>query len=1554
MQKGCYEEVGAMKIHREGKKPAEAAENYIRKTVTALMASLLFLVSVLTGCGGGSSGVSSSASSGVSSAGGNSAAGTAVTVSSEEDSPGGASEDSGSTEKELTLMIYLCGSDLESKAGAASADLDEIIASGINTDQVNVAVIAGGTTKWRNGFSDEETAVYTIGPGSQWEKKKNFTSVVQEGAPANMGEADTLKSFLDYSYKEYPAQNYALIMWDHGGGPMRGLCWDTAWAKDNLTMEEFTGALAESPFAEEKLSWIGFDACLMSSVETAYLVTPYAKYMIASEETEPSMGWSYDFLDGIEKDADGGETGRRIVDSFMDAGQEAGHEAALTLACMDLSQTEDVEEKLNSFFGKLGSSLSKDSFSELSNLREDTREFGKAMNDSQRLDLVDLGDLVSHYAGEAPEEAEALSDALRKMVIYSRSSLENCNGLSAYHPYYNKAYYEKVWREEYDTFAFAPSYTEYINTFADIWMGDAMGDWTQMNQLQSAGMTGETQYFSVQLTPEQMQYYASGQLLVLTQAGSENDSLSGVGYAQVYATDQVTIDDNGVLTAGYNGRTLYAVDDKGKVIAGPLGYSISDDGNLQIEINFINRESGAEHSLTHAMFECADAASGTDLPVLEEYVYDEDTEVWSNRLALARDDYQQMILLHDYRRPTYDGETMKAYSEWEDSSWAGGYEVELPVDFHFRFYDRLMDSLTLFACFQISDTQANLYGTELMQVENPSITKIRFRGGQDEDGSTNTGEGGRQYVYENEYWRMTINGQVEDAELSKSMELELLFENHSDQTLAANIPNNVVTVNGKQLCVREKGGFYNYELAPGSSDYATISFGPDDLAGLTEIHEISMDIECKVNNQEDTDASNLDTGAEDSSENTASDDGAGPGSAEPEEKNVNAQIVLHPIDLNLKNVAAKYDLSSPLSSCSKGNIDWSIVSIEPDGNKYYRIIVHCKNTGEEAVELPRHSLAAINGAVVECYARSGIDPLVLGPGVECYLSYNAYRRSYETSYFDHVGGSEHLMVSDIMNYFNVKEVSTLSLLPSSYVFHWNSPEEGRKESIVDFTFSKPISLTQTDEPVRSSDLEDPEEDRKDDAGGEMTKALDSGGSLPERTLLYSKDGVSVSGEYILVGDRKILMSAVIENESPDDTVLRFYDYMVNPGDHPDLKSYGMDNFEILASQRRRIFLEYLCQDEIESDEIKNFYMCIWQDGKELPSVHEIVLTFAEGAAFNKDGGITVPFSDTAPAVVDLTQDVSDDPPFASSIECPENAASCRREFSWTLPDTLTEEERSGIKAVEVGIMCEYTEELNRLEAEKAAGKAAEGSTEAGADDTDTAQAAEDAGSAETAETAAEAEGSEAALAEDKVAILPISWTTLQKEADADSKKDVYTGSWSGLVCVPESNPDVIIPMSEKPGTENEITYSKWDNSSLFDSVLIPMPQLHNYYYNPGFDLTLKVKSKTGTKSQASLDSFSINDTQGEGSRNKWPTAWFESVAFNNTATVLARDDQNVLKNVSGGYYGIDAAEAELSTEKGPISLKLIPVSEFDGDIVLIYSITFDDDSSRYYYGGPMQ
>ena len=49
------------------------------------------------------------------------------------------------------------------------------------------------------------------------------------------------------------------------------------------------GATPENPPFE----LIGFDACLMGTLETANIVANYARYMIGSEENEPGSGWNF-------------------------------------------------------------------------------------------------------------------------------------------------------------------------------------------------------------------------------------------------------------------------------------------------------------------------------------------------------------------------------------------------------------------------------------------------------------------------------------------------------------------------------------------------------------------------------------------------------------------------------------------------------------------------------------------------------------------------------------------------------------------------------------------------------------------------------------------------------------------------------------------------------------------------------------------------------------------------------------------------------------------------------------------------------------------------------------------------------------------------------------------------------------------------------------------------------------------------------------------------------------------------------------------------------------
>ena len=465
----------------------------------------------------------------------------------------------------------------------------------------------------------------------------------------------------------------------------------------------------------------------------------------------------------------------------------------------------------------------------------------------------------------------------------------------------------------------------------------------------------------------------------------------------------------------------------------------------------------------------------------------------------------------------------------------------------------------------------------------------------------------------------------------------------------------------------------------------------------------------------------------------------------------------------------------------------------------------------------------------------------------------------------------------------------------------------------------------------------------------MTKALDAGGTQPERTLLYSLGDVKVYGEHILIRNRRIAMSVVIENESDDDVILRFYDYTVKYGDDSVFYCAGQDAFVILASNRRRIFQDFRCSDEKKSDLLKSFSMCIWQDGKELPSVYEVNLTFADGISLSTAGGITMPFSDGAPTVVCVTQDHSSDPLFASSLKYPDKAEQFMRELTWTLPDSLTEEERKRVKSVEACIMWDRTDVVRKLEEEKEAEQEIAEQETAGQD-------------AENQETADQE-------AEDRIGLMPVSLTTLHGDSDPEGKKDVYTGSITGVACIPEKHPDVIIPMYENITEENKITYGTdrerdeedYYFSSSFDEYLVPLPQLSTDH-GPRFDLTVKVKSKTGTESEASLDSFIKydqhssshsfrNDPSSNGYQEKWPTAWFEGAVFTNTPRVFVRDEEDALYLSSSWSYTVHASEAELKIENGPLAVEMIPVTELEGDIVLVYIITFEDDYPRFYYGG---
>jgi len=119
---------------------------------------------------------------------------------------------------------------------------------------------------------------------------------------ANMGDPDTLVRFINWVKENYPAQNYALVMWDHGNG-WRSCNFCQDWTDgDSLSVKELGEALAAvAPFVDgvgdyDRLQVVGFDACLMQMLEVDYQIRDYAEYIVGSEEVEPVPGWPYDWI----------------------------------------------------------------------------------------------------------------------------------------------------------------------------------------------------------------------------------------------------------------------------------------------------------------------------------------------------------------------------------------------------------------------------------------------------------------------------------------------------------------------------------------------------------------------------------------------------------------------------------------------------------------------------------------------------------------------------------------------------------------------------------------------------------------------------------------------------------------------------------------------------------------------------------------------------------------------------------------------------------------------------------------------------------------------------------------------------------------------------------------------------------------------------------------------------------------------------------------------------------------------------------------------------------
>ena len=234
------------------------------------------------------------------------------------------------------IYWYLCGSDLETDAGLATTDLYEMMEVTL-PDNVFVVIEAGGSETWHNEFVDENYINRFLYSGNDLYKLETLPS-------RNMGDKKSFEDFLRFCTEEFPADHQAVILWNHGGGSVAGVIFDELYGNESLSLHDMRYAFDAVFQLSEKnppIELIGFDACLMATVDTAYMFRDIAKYMVASQETEPGCGWNYTgFLQALADNPglNGAMLGKIICDTYAEGCNEIYQGGEITLSVIDLGR----------------------------------------------------------------------------------------------------------------------------------------------------------------------------------------------------------------------------------------------------------------------------------------------------------------------------------------------------------------------------------------------------------------------------------------------------------------------------------------------------------------------------------------------------------------------------------------------------------------------------------------------------------------------------------------------------------------------------------------------------------------------------------------------------------------------------------------------------------------------------------------------------------------------------------------------------------------------------------------------------------------------------------------------------------------------------------------------------------------------------------------------------------------------------------------------------------------------------------------------------------------
>ena len=407
-----------------------------------------------------------------------------------------------------TLLVYMCGTDLQEDACEDMLELAEVD----DGDAINIVILAGGAKEWElEGLEGNSRTLIVLdnGDAEEWD----------DWGRKSMGSTESLEQFLQYGFEEYRADRMVVILWDHGAGSEGGICFDETAGDDGLTMVEINEALSrmEKKIPDFHINVFGCDACMMATYEMAAMLSEHpVDYFVASEELEPGTGWDYTaLLTALKKNPSMTDEAlcNSIIDSYMKAGLRNDPDDYMTLSAVRLTGMQALRDSMEEFADVMSGQIQGGNLASVRRGRSRMYTFGSF--DDGSWDMVDLGSALDIYAQFDAEKAAEAKRCLKAVIVGNRQTdnLDPCCGLSILIPQDTTDTFDE-YRDGMNLTDVIPNWIGFVNQYVSQLTGGSYhltsADTSQisMDSFSVSGYTSTSSYFNWMNWDEQSGNYS--------------------------------------------------------------------------------------------------------------------------------------------------------------------------------------------------------------------------------------------------------------------------------------------------------------------------------------------------------------------------------------------------------------------------------------------------------------------------------------------------------------------------------------------------------------------------------------------------------------------------------------------------------------------------------------------------------------------------------------------------------------------------------------------------------------------------------------------------------------------------------------------------------------------------------------------------------------------------------------------------------------------------------------------------------------------------------------